>query len=209
MSDTRSKLMQGALDTLRTHGLSGTSARSIAATAGVNQALIFYHFGTLDELLAAACTHGAEEQVARYRARFGQVGSLRELLQLSRTIHEDEHADIVVMAHLLAAAQTDPALAAATAAGLGLWIAEIETVLARVLADTPLADIVDPAGLSRAVAGAFIGLELYGGVDRDGTDRALDSLDQLGALVGLLEELGPLTQRAVRSRLRRTGDTSR
>lgn len=203
-ASTREKLLQGALDTLRAHGLAGTSARSIAATAGVNQALIFYHFGTVDDLLAAACTHGAEQQVGHYRARFAEVATLRELLHLSRSIHEDEHADIVVMAHLLAGAQTDATLGPATATGLGLWITEIETVLARVLADTPLADIVDVGGLARAVAAAFIGLELYGGVDRDGTDRALDALDQLGALVALLEDLGPLTHRAVRSRLRRT-----
>ncbi|MDI2126477.1 TetR/AcrR family transcriptional regulator [Yinghuangia seranimata] len=205
MSNTRAKLIQGALDTLRTYGISGTSARSIATTAGVNQALIFYHFGTLDQLLSEACRHGAEQHVAQYRARFTQVGSMRELLDLSRALHADEQADMAVLAHLLAGARTDPSLAPATAAGLGLWVEEIEGVLARVLADTPLAGVVDTGGLARAVAATFIGLELYGGVDGEGTARAFDALDQLGTLVALLEDLGPLTQRAVRSRLKKAG----
>ncbi|NUU23757.1 MAG: TetR/AcrR family transcriptional regulator [Streptomycetaceae bacterium] len=204
MGDTRAKLLHGALETVRTHGLAGSTARAIAATAGVNQALIFYHFGTVDELLSAACTQGAQEQVALYRARFAEVTTVRELLELRRDLQSEQRANMIVLAHLLAGAQTDQALAPATAGGLDLWVREIEAVLARVLGATPLADAVDVPGLARAVAAAFIGLELYGGVDRDGADRAVDALDQLGALLALLDDLGPLTQRAVRNRLRRS-----
>ncbi|HWF41120.1 MAG TPA: TetR/AcrR family transcriptional regulator, partial [Acidothermaceae bacterium] len=55
MSDTRRKLIDGTITTLRDKGIAGTSARVIAATAGVNQALVFYHFGTVDQLIDAAC----------------------------------------------------------------------------------------------------------------------------------------------------------
>ncbi len=54
-ADTRTKLLEGALRTLAEQGIAKTSARSVAAAAGVNQALVFYHFGSVDELLAAAC----------------------------------------------------------------------------------------------------------------------------------------------------------
>ena len=47
--DTRTRLLDGALETLRTRGIAGVSARTIAAAAGVNQALVFYHFGGVDE----------------------------------------------------------------------------------------------------------------------------------------------------------------
>ena len=53
-SDTRDRLLQGTIDALRTQGIAGVSARTIAAAAGVNQALVFYHFGSVDELLAVA-----------------------------------------------------------------------------------------------------------------------------------------------------------
>ncbi|MFJ8871421.1 TetR/AcrR family transcriptional regulator [Streptomyces sp. NPDC102473] len=202
---TRIKLLEGALRTLVEQGIAKTSARSIATTAGVNQALIFYHFGSVDELLAAACVHGAEQRVSGYRERLAALDSLTELLTFARAMHAEERAagQVAVLGQLLAAGQTVPALAAATSAGLALWIEELEAVLTRLLATTPLAAFADPAGLARAAAASFVGIELYEGVDPQGATRALDSLEQLAVLVQALEGLGPLSQRAVTHRLRR------
>ncbi|MFE0424753.1 TetR/AcrR family transcriptional regulator [Streptomyces sp. NPDC058953] len=203
--ETRLKLLEGALRTLTEHGIAKASARNIAAAAGVNQALVFYHFGSVDDLLAEACRHGARERVERYRPRLESVGSLAELLAFGREMHreERENGSVTALAQLLAGAQTQPRLGPATTAGLELWIAEIEKVLVRVLRDTPLGEFTDPPGLARAVSAAFIGLELYEGVDPDGAGRALDALERLGELAAVLDELGPLGQRAVRHRLRR------
>src|SRR5438093_1369574 len=52
--ETRAALVAAALETLKTEGFRGTTARAIAGRAGVNQALVFYHFGGVDELLLAA-----------------------------------------------------------------------------------------------------------------------------------------------------------
>ena len=45
--DTRAVLIAAAIDTLREAGFAGASARRIAKRAGCNQALIFYHFGSV------------------------------------------------------------------------------------------------------------------------------------------------------------------
>ncbi|MFF9057963.1 TetR/AcrR family transcriptional regulator [Streptomyces sp. NPDC101213] len=203
--ETRTKLLEGTLRSLTEQGIAKTSARTVAAAAGVNQALVFYHFGSVDELLAAACRYGAERSVSRYRDRFAAVGSLAGLLALGREIHERERAggQVMLLGQLLAGAQTHATLGPATAAGLDLWIVEIEKVLERVLAGTPFREFTDPAGLARAVAASFVGIELYEGADRAGAASALDALEQLGLLVGALEELGPVAQRAVRQYLRR------
>ncbi|WP_030950011.1 TetR/AcrR family transcriptional regulator [Streptomyces sp. NRRL S-646] len=205
--ETKAKLLEGALRTLTEQGIAKVSARTIATAAGVNQALVFYHFGSVDELLAAACRYGAEQSVARYRERFAAVTSLSELLAVGREMHEAERAGghVSLLGQLLAGAQTHATLGPATAAGLELWIVEIEKVLVRVLADTPLGEFADPVGLARAVAAAFVGIELYEGVDAVGASAALDALEQLGVVVAVLEELGPVAQRAVRHRLRRVG----
>jgi AcrR family transcriptional regulator len=205
--ETRTRLLEGALRTLAAQGIAGTSARTVAAAAGVNQALVFYHFGSVDELLAAACRYGAEQAVARHRARLSTVSSLSELLAVGREIHEQERAGghVALLGQLLAGAQTHPGLGPATAAGLDLWAAELEKVLTRVLAGTPFGEFTDPAGLARAVAASFVGIELYEGVDAAGAAAALEALERLGVLVSALEELGPVAQRAVRHRLRRTG----
>ncbi|MEV1204357.1 TetR/AcrR family transcriptional regulator [Microbispora rosea] len=205
MGDTRTRLLEGALETLRTQGIAGASARAIATAAGVNQALVFYHFGTVDDLLAAALRYGSEQRVAVYRARFAAVNNLRELLDLGRALHADEReaGNLAVLAQMLAGSQMDGRLAPATADGLGMWVTEIEEVLGRVLAGSPLAEFVDVAGLARATAAAFVGLELYEGVDKDGAERAFDSLEQLAGLVAVLEDMGPLVRRTVRARLRK------
>ncbi|MFD8208244.1 TetR/AcrR family transcriptional regulator [Streptomyces sp. NPDC059695] len=206
--ETREKLLDGALRTLAEQGIAKTSARAIATTAGVNQALVFYHFGSVDELLSAACRHGAERRVARHRERLGSVTSLSELLAFGRAMHAEERdaGHVAVLGQLLAGAQTHPGLAPATAAGLDLWIAEIERVLVRVLAGTPLAGFTDPAGLARAVAASFVGLELYEGVDPAGAEAALTALEQLGALMAAVEELNPVARKAVTYTLRRRLD---
>ncbi|MFF9767535.1 TetR/AcrR family transcriptional regulator [Streptomyces sp. NPDC053086] len=209
--ETKNKLLEGALRTLTEQGIAKTSARTVAAAAGVNQALVFYHFGSVDELLAAACRYGAEKAVARYRDRLAEVGTLSELLILGREIHEHERADghVALLGQLLAGASTHAALGPATAAGLRLWIDEIEQVLRRVLAATPFGEFADPAGLARAVAASFVGIELYEGADEAGAHAALDALEQLGALVAAIEDLGPVAQRAVRHHLRRRGGAGR
>lgn len=108
--ETREKLLEGALRTLVEQGIAKSSARAIATTAGVNQALVFYHFGSVDELLAAACRHGAEQRVARHRERLRSVGSLSELLAFGRALHEEEReaGHVAFLGQLLAGAQAHP-----------------------------------------------------------------------------------------------------
>ena len=203
--DTKQRLVEGAVQAVRTHGIAGVSARTVAAAAGVNQALVFYHFGTVDELLATAMQAATAERVATYRERFAAVGSLRELLNVGRELHDEERrqGNVAVLAQLLAGAQTEAKLAAPVAAALRQWTDELEAVLRRVLADSPLADLADPVGLARTVSAAFIGLELYEGVDPAAANAALDALEQLAVLVDVVEDLGPVARRALRSRARR------
>jgi AcrR family transcriptional regulator len=205
VSDTKSKLLAAAVQTLVEHGIAGTSARTIAAAADVNQALVFYHFGTVDELLAAACREASEQRVGLYRERLARVESLSELLDVARDLHVEEKAagHLAVLGQLLAGAQTQPRLAPATAAGLSSWTEELEHVLTRVLASTPLSEFVDTAGLAKAVSAGFVGLELYEGVDPQGAEQAFAALEQLADLVGTLDQLGPVLQLATRTHLRR------
>lgn len=205
MADTRERLIAGAMETLRTQGIAGASARTIAATAGVNQALVFYHFGSVDELLVQACRTAVDERVGTYRERFKAVGSLRELLALGRALHTEEQAlgNVRILAQTLAGAQVDERFVPICREALAKWSAEVELVLRRVLAGSPLADVADPAGLANTVSAAFIGLELYEGVDPAGADSVFATLEQLAVMVDVVEGLGPVARRALRARLRR------
>ncbi|MDG6103324.1 TetR/AcrR family transcriptional regulator [Dactylosporangium aurantiacum] len=205
MADTKERLVAAAITVLVSDGLAGASARSIAAAAGVNQALVFYHFGTVDQLLSVACRQATEQRVVLYRDRLAAVSSIGELLDVGRQLQVTERAEgnFRVLAQLLAGAQTDERLAPAVGAGLQLWVAEIESVLARVTATSPVADLIDVRGLARVVASTFIGLELYGGVDPAGSAEAVATLEQLAVLVEVVDGLGPVARRALRTTLRR------
>ena len=205
-SSTRQRLIDGAFQTLHRHGVAGASARGIAAAAGVNQGLIFYHFGSVDALLAEACQAAAAQRVEYYRAQLAGVGSVRELLALGRELHatERELGNVAVLAQLLAGAQANPGLAAAARTAMTLWTTEIEAALIRVVANSPVGDVVDCAGLAHAVSAGFIGLELYEGVDPAGAEAGFAALEQLGVLVDVVDQLGPVARRALNAKLRRS-----
>ena len=205
MNATRAKLLTATADCLRETGMAGLSARVIAARADVNQALIFYHFGTIADLVDAACRQAVDGSADSYREEFAAVTSLSELLAVGRALHDRERAagNVALMAQLMSGAQHDATLAAAARYAMDRWTSEIETVVRRVTSDSPLKDLVDAAGLARAVSAGFIGLELYEGVDATGAGLALDALEQLGALVDVVDTLGPVGRLALsRKRIR-------
>ncbi|MFC0434026.1 TetR/AcrR family transcriptional regulator [Kutzneria buriramensis] len=205
MADTRQRLIDGAIETIRQHGIAGTSARSIAATAGVNQALVFYHFGSVHDLLKAACLAATQDRLALFEERLARVESLRDLLAAGRELHAEERArgNVRVLGQMMAGAQGDPQLAEATAGALRLWVTPIRGTLDRLLFSSPVADLIDIGGLAEALCAGFVGLELYEGVDPAGAEAALGTLDRLAVLVEVIDDLGPLARKALRAKLRK------
>lgn len=206
--DTRAALLNAALQTIGERGFAGASARHIATAAGQNQALVFYHFGTVNDLIAEACRTSTEQRVALYREGFDRAATFGELLAVGRQVHVTEHAEgnVAVLAQLLAGARGNEVVGAAVADALNLWVVEVEKTLRRVLADSPLLPLVDLGGLARAISAGFVGIELLEGVDADGAARALGSLEQLAVLtetlLAELDNLGPVTSRLVKRKLK-------
>ena len=79
--DTREKIVSAAVETLRTQGYHGTTARSIASTGGFNQGLIYYYFDDLTELLLAALDHASAERMDAYTEILPKIGSLSYISQ--------------------------------------------------------------------------------------------------------------------------------
>ena len=205
--ETRRRLVEATMDTIRTQGIVKVSARTIAAAGGVNQALVFYHFGSVDALIAHACVVSTRERADSFRPRLEAITTFTGLVQLGRALHEEESAlgNITVLGQTLAGSQANPALAAATGEALALWTQEIERVLARLLADSPFAELLEPRLLAELVSAAFIGIELVAptAVATRTPDAAVDALARLEGLARSVDGLGPVARRALRSALRR------
>lgn len=208
---TKQRLMDAAFEVVRDQGWAGSSARVIAAHAGVNQALIFYHFGTVDDLVAAASDDAVARAVAAQRTSLAEATTLTDLVSAGRVLSDRNQSDgnAAFMAQVMAAGQHNPTMAAAASRAISLWEKEITDALHRVLAGGLIAEVLPIADLAPLISGGFIGLELQSGVDPDGAHRAMRAMEALAELTSALGELGPAQSRIARSainRMRRTSD---
>src|ERR1700684_2605606 len=87
---TRRRLIEAAIETLKVEGYAGASARAIAERAGSNQGLIFYHFGSVANLLLAALDAVSAERLEHYGAAVGSVGSPAELVEAASAIFSED-----------------------------------------------------------------------------------------------------------------------
>src|SRR5438132_11617101 len=116
-AQTRDRLVEAALEALKTVGFAGATSRAIARIGGFNQALIFYHYGSLDALLLAALDRTSEQRLARYREALAQIESLEELAELSARIYREdrETGHLTVVSQMVAGSLARPEPAPAIA----------------------------------------------------------------------------------------------
>ncbi|GAB3578715.1 TetR/AcrR family transcriptional regulator [Calidifontibacter terrae] len=205
MNDTRSRLIAATIELIRAQGLAAVSARSVGRVAEANQALVFYHFGTLGSLIESAYDAAVLEATATYADELAAATGVGDLLAIAQRIRaaEQGRGNVQLMAQLLAGAQHDTALQAVAERSVEVWAAAVEPAVRRTLAEGVLQDLVDPEALTRLVCSALIGFELYNGVDPERADGAFGALADLAALAEVIDDLPAPAVRAVRSGLRR------
>lgn len=192
--DTKERILAATLETLRRDGLAGASARAIAETGGLNSALIFYHFGTLEGALVAAMRADTAERVDRARERMAQVATLPDLAAVARELHEENVRDgsVAGLVQMLAATVAHPGMREPLGDAFEPWIALIEQTLDRVAGPDGLAGLAGNRDMAVALTALFLGLELLTHLgDRFGqAERLLEGLDQAAVLVQALGVLG-------------------
>lgn len=194
--DTRIRLLSAAREVVCDQGVAGASARKIAAAAGVNQALVFYHFAGVHELIAASSTHFVDEALEHYREPLAAARTTSDLLKIAEDLRSREGRNAAFMAQILAAAQI-PVIGEAAAHALGAWTEQIDGALQRITTGTVLAEVMDTRGLAPLITAAFVGLELYDGANPSGGAAAGESLTSLTAMIDSLLSAGPVASRAV------------
>ncbi len=187
---TKARIVAAALECLRTNGIVGTSARAIARTGDFNQALIFYHFGSVTELLIAAGSSESERRAQRYAERLAEVSTLPELVTVARELHEEELAggSVAVLTQMLAATAHSDELRQALLDGFQPWLRLVEGAVERVLAGTAYAGAVPITDVSFAIASLFLGIELMSGLDpaRAAERRLFTTIETFAGVADLL-----------------------
>lgn len=190
-SATRDRIVAAAIETVRTEGFANTTARAIAAHGGFNQALIFYHFGSVDELLDEAFVRASEQQVAHYREAVGELGSIGDLVHIARRLHaEDTETGVTTTVTQMMAAASDAERGGALLDRFDLWIELVKGALDRVAAQYPIASALPSREAAYAICCMFLGIELLTRLDpsRSEAEAVFDMMD--GA-AGLVEQLAP------------------
>ena len=184
--DVRSAMLDAAFDTLRTQGFKGASARAIARAGGFNSALIFYYFGSLNDLLLAALDRSSEQRMARYRAAAEKAGSLEELAEVaSRIYREDvEGGHITVFSELVGASLSRPELAPEIMARAEPWLAFVEETLERVVKGSMFEQLIPTRDLAFALIAFYMGVNLMTHLE--------ETNDRIESLFTLARSLAPV-----------------
>jgi AcrR family transcriptional regulator len=183
---TRDRIVEAALRTIREAGFADTTARAIARTGGFNQALIFYHFGSLDALLHEAFAEASARQIEKYRAAAAEVSSLSDLVRIARRLHEEdlETGAVTVITQLMAAASA-PDERAALLERFDGWIGLVQDALERAMAGSPLTGVAPVREAAYAICAMFLGIELMSRLDpeRSEAEAVFDMMEGMARLI--------------------------
>lgn len=194
---TRARIVEAALDALRDEGIAGISARSIARHGGFNQALIFYHFGSVEGLLVAVARSESERRSALYAPALAEVTSLAGLVAVARRLHDEEFqaGTVAALTQMLAGAVGSDELSRGIADSLRPWTTLVGETIDRLLADTPFGDVLPRDDLTSGLAALFLGIELLTGLDSRMAEGSLfDTMESVARLVdGMIQAASPAT----------------
>lgn len=193
-AETRTALVAGAIEALREVGFAGASAREIASRAGANQALVFYHFGSVNELLLAALDDISARRLEAYSTVVEQATTLSDLIDSAREIFTEDldAGHITVLVEMVNGAQSTPGLGEQVAARLAPWRDFAEAAVRKGTAGSPFAFMLPAKEIAHAVVAGFLGLELLAALDGDRT-AALALFDRARLVAGLLDLTGDQT----------------
>lgn len=184
---TRRALVDAAVDALREVGFAGASAREIARRAGSTQSQVFYHYGSVANLLLAALDDVSDRRMAAYQPLLDSAASPADLLRAARTVLADDvsSGDLKVLVQLIAGAQTVPGLGEQVAQRLTPWYAFAETAVTKAASGLPFRSMLPVRDIAHVVVAAILGLELLASLGGENA-RTVAIFDRGASIVSLI-----------------------
>ncbi|HTB49478.1 MAG TPA: TetR/AcrR family transcriptional regulator [Solirubrobacteraceae bacterium] len=192
LAGTKLKIAEAAMATLKVRGFAGASAREIADSGGFNQALIFYHFGSVQKALLAALDLVSARRMRAYRPAFERAQTIPELASLAREIYAEDlqNGYVTVLGEMVAGGVTDAELGAEVVARIQPWIDMVESKLRELLSGSPFESMLPAGDVAFAVVALYLGVDMLGHLE--GGHARAESLLALGERYApLLEALLP------------------
>ena len=166
---TRQRLVQAAIETLKSEGYAGASARAIAQRAGLNQGLIFYHFGSVANLLLAALDAVSDERLQVYGGVVTGASSPSQLVDAAEEIFRNDldAGYITVLAEMIAGTSSTPGLGPEVARRIQPWRAFAQATMESSMGDSPMSAVLPAKDVAHAVVALYLGLEMLSHLDGD------------------------------------------
>ncbi len=204
-AEVRTALVTAAIDALRDTGFAGASAREIAGRAGCSQALVFYHFGSVNDLLLAALDEVSRRRMDDYRGLLEDATSVAALAESARSIfsRDLDSGHVRVLVEMITGAHSVPGMGEQVAQRLQPWRDLAEDAMRRALGRSAAARMFPPAEAAHLLVAGFFGLELLASLDGD-REAALAIFDRMQSLARMLDVLGALRLPAAGHRTART-----
>jgi AcrR family transcriptional regulator len=112
LDNTKAKILDAAFRRLAQEGYAALSMREIAKDAGVNHALINYHFRTKDQLVITVLDEANRRLIERQQRMYGAPTTFAEKWKEARRFYETDLSSgfVRVQAELWAASMSNPGL---------------------------------------------------------------------------------------------------
>jgi AcrR family transcriptional regulator len=186
-SDTRARIIRAALATLKESGFSGATARAIARRGRFNQALIFYHFKTLNALLLSALDETSDQRMAAYRELLEKAESAQDLVAAAIQIYREDldSGHITVLAEIIAGSLSHPELGPEIVARMEPWIDFAEKAVTKVAKGSVLAGLLPTRELAFGLVAFYLGIEMLNHLDgnRQHTEALFHVASQMSPMV--------------------------
>jgi AcrR family transcriptional regulator len=169
LGKTKARIVDAALETLKRNGFARASAREIAKIGGFNQALIFYHFGTVQNLLLAGLDLVSERRMRAYQPAFERAQTVAELAALARDIYREDlqNGYVTVLGEMVAGGVSDRELGRAVVARMQPWVEMVELKIRALVAGSPFESMVSPRDLAFAIIALYLGIDMLSHLDGD------------------------------------------
>ena len=193
---TKTKILEAAFQRLAREGYARLSVREIAKDAGVNHALINYHFRSKDQLVIAVLDEANRRLLERQKRLYAEPGNFAEKWAEARRFYKSDLASgfVRMQAELWAASLANPGLREKFLPRLVAWRKVVLGAVRDAVATLEKNGVALPAPFTPEVIATWISefwlgmefVDLIGGRSEHREHRA--ALDAMGQLLEWLDK---------------------